>query len=132
MGRSHQCMESTPNLACANKCVFCWRHQKNPTGTEWKWKLDDAEKVFKGLQENHYKMVKMMRGVPGVTEQSLKEGLVMRHAALSLVGEPIMYPEINKFLDILHSNWVSSFLVTNGTFPENIATVNTCCQLYLS
>ena len=21
---SHQCMESTPSLACANKCVFCW------------------------------------------------------------------------------------------------------------
>ena len=22
---SHRCMESTPSLACANKCVFCWR-----------------------------------------------------------------------------------------------------------
>ena len=22
---SHQCMETTPSLACANKCVFCWR-----------------------------------------------------------------------------------------------------------
>ena len=21
---SHRCMESTPSLACANKCVFCW------------------------------------------------------------------------------------------------------------
>lgn len=23
---SHQCMEATPSLACANKCVFCWRY----------------------------------------------------------------------------------------------------------
>ena len=23
---SHRCMETTPSLACANKCVFCWRH----------------------------------------------------------------------------------------------------------
>lgn len=23
--QSHRCMESTPSLACANKCIFCWR-----------------------------------------------------------------------------------------------------------
>ena len=23
---SHRCMEATPSLACANKCVFCWRY----------------------------------------------------------------------------------------------------------
>ncbi len=23
---SHRCLETTPSLACANKCVFCWRH----------------------------------------------------------------------------------------------------------
>ena len=28
--QSHQCMEMTPSLACANKCVFCWRHGSNP------------------------------------------------------------------------------------------------------
>ena len=34
---SYQCMEATPSLACANKCVFCWRHHKNPVGTEWRY-----------------------------------------------------------------------------------------------
>lgn len=29
---SHRCMEATPSLACANKCVFCWRHHSNPVG----------------------------------------------------------------------------------------------------
>lgn len=36
---SYQCMEATPSLACANKCVFCWRHHKNPVGTEWRYVL---------------------------------------------------------------------------------------------
>lgn len=27
----------TPSLACANKCVFCWRHYTNPVGKEWKY-----------------------------------------------------------------------------------------------
>ena len=33
---SYQCMEATPSLACANKCVFCWRHHKNPVGKTWR------------------------------------------------------------------------------------------------
>jgi tRNA wybutosine-synthesizing protein 1 len=42
---SYQCMEATPSLACANKCVFCWRHHKNPVGTEWRWKEDSPEMI---------------------------------------------------------------------------------------
>ena len=55
-------METTPSLACANKCVFCWRHHSNPVGTEWKWKMDPAETVLEGALENHYKMIKQMKG----------------------------------------------------------------------
>lgn len=38
-------MEATPSLACANKCVFCWRHHKNPIGTSWRWEMDDPERI---------------------------------------------------------------------------------------
>jgi len=40
-------MEATPSLACANKCVFCWRHHKNPVGREWRWKTDDPFFIVK-------------------------------------------------------------------------------------
>jgi hypothetical protein len=42
---SYQCMEATPSLACANKCVFCWRHHKNPVGTDWRWKTDEPADI---------------------------------------------------------------------------------------
>ncbi len=93
---SHRCMETTPSLACANKCVFCWRHHSNPVGTEWKWAMDEPELILDGALENHYKMIKQMKGVPGVLPERYQEGFDVRHCALSLVGEPIMYPEINK------------------------------------
>ncbi len=48
------------------------------------------------------------------------EGLNPIHCALSLVGEPIMYPEINKFVQLLHNKGISSFLVTNAQFPDAI------------
>lgn len=50
----------------------------------------------------------------------LQEGMTARHCALSLVGEPIMYPEINKFITLLHEKQISTFLVTNAQFPDAI------------
>lgn len=83
---SHRCMETTPSLACANKCVFCWRHHTNPVGTEWKWKMDNAKFILDGAMENHYKMIKQLRGVPGVNAERFKEAQEIKHCALSLVG----------------------------------------------
>lgn len=61
-----------------------------------------------------------MAGVPGVRPERFDEGMAVKHCALSLVGEPIMYPEINTFLKLLHRHHISSFLVTNAQFPEEI------------
>ena len=35
--------------------------------------------------------------------ERVEEALAMKHCALSLVGEPIMYPHIDKFIDLLHA-----------------------------
>ncbi|NP_001070624.2 S-adenosyl-L-methionine-dependent tRNA 4-demethylwyosine synthase TYW1 [Danio rerio] len=129
---SHRCMETTPSLACANKCVFCWRHHTNPVGTEWRWKMDPAEKIIQEAMENHRNMIRQFRGVPGVRPERFEEGLTVKHCALSLVGEPIMYPEINSFLKLLHQQNISSFLVTNAQFPEEIRSLVPVTQLYVS
>ncbi|XP_014292785.1 S-adenosyl-L-methionine-dependent tRNA 4-demethylwyosine synthase TYW1 [Halyomorpha halys] len=129
---SHRCMEATPSLACANKCVFCWRHHSNPVGTEWKWKMDDAKSIVEGALENHYKMIKQFKGVPGVIKEKFEEGLSARHCALSLVGEPIMYPEINKLVSLLHEKHISTFMVTNAQFPDAIKNLDPVTQLYVS
>ncbi|XP_015450120.1 S-adenosyl-L-methionine-dependent tRNA 4-demethylwyosine synthase isoform X1 [Pteropus alecto] len=129
---SHRCMETTPSLACANKCVFCWRHHTNPVGTEWRWKMDQPEMILKEAIENHQNMIKQFKGVPGVKEERFEEGMTVKHCALSLVGEPIMYPDINRFLKLLHENKISSFLVTNAQFPMEIRNLKPVTQLYVS
>lgn len=65
-------------------------------------------------------MLPCLAGVPGVRPDRFEEGLAVKHCALSLVGEPIMYPEINAFLRLLHQQRISSFLVTNAQFPDEI------------
>lgn len=129
---SHRCMETTPSLACANKCVFCWRHHTNPVGTEWKWKMDPPQQIVEGALQNHYKMVKQFKGVPGVRSERYSEAMNVQHCALSLVGEPIMYPEINSLIDLLHIRKISTFLVTNAQFPEAIRSLKPVTQLYVS
>ncbi|CAK9176361.1 unnamed protein product [Ilex paraguariensis] len=129
---SHRCMEATPSLACANKCVFCWRHHTNPVGKSWQWKMDDPIEIVNSAIDLHKKMIRQMKGVPGVTVERLSEGLSPRHCALSLVGEPIMYPEINSLVDELHQRRISTFLVTNAQFPEKIKMLKPITQLYVS
>ncbi|XP_054710868.1 S-adenosyl-L-methionine-dependent tRNA 4-demethylwyosine synthase TYW1-like [Uloborus diversus] len=129
---SHRCMETTPSLACANKCVFCWRHHTNPVGTEWKWKMDKPDEIVNLALKNHYNMIKEFKGVPGVKPERIAEGLEVKHCALSLVGEPIMYPEINALVELLHNKKISTFLVTNAQFPEAISKLVPVTQLYVS
>mgnify|MGYP004703785405 FL=1 len=75
-------------------------------------------------------------------KERVEEALALKHCALSLVGEPIMYPHIAEFIDLLHA-WVwragvrrrhgtSSFLVTNAQFPEEIRRVPPVTQFYIS
>ncbi|KAK0722081.1 hypothetical protein B0T26DRAFT_673833 [Lasiosphaeria miniovina] len=129
---SHQCMETTPSLSCSNKCVFCWRHGTNPVGTTWRWVVDPPQLIFDGVKENHYKKIKMMRGVPGVRAERFAEAMRIRHCALSLVGEPIFYPHINEFLGMLHAERISSFLVCNAQHPDELAALKHVTQLYVS
>lgn len=58
-------MEATPSLACANKCVFCWRHHTNPVAKSWQWQMDGPLELVNSAIDQHVKMIKQMKGVPG-------------------------------------------------------------------
>ncbi|CAD7947092.1 unnamed protein product [Amoebophrya sp. A25] len=224
---SHQCMEMTPSLACANKCVFCWRNHQNPVTKKWKYEVDDPQylldealkkhetkflrQVLSGLRERAdpvrvQDLENSLRGVgvvhnqqgQGAPEETNYNGLheggalssievdgkqsqeqhrhpafastsedgsssasgpllsasstenpfdvldkinandrsssAVRHCALSLVGEPVLYPRLPELLERMYAKRISTFLVTNGQFPDSLAAVpeRYCTQLYCS
>ena len=129
---SHRCMETTPSLSCSNKCVFCWRHGTNPVGTTWRWEVDQPDVILDGALAGHYQKIKQMRGIPGILMDRFEEAFKVRHCALSLVGEPIFYPYINQFLQMLHEKDISSFLVCNAQHPDQLRTLSKVTQLYVS
>lgn len=94
--------------------------------------MDQPDIILKEAIENHQNMIKQFKGVPGVKEERFEEGMTVKHCALSLVGEPIMYPEINRFVKLLHECKISSFLVTNAQFPAEIRNLKPVTQLYVS
>ncbi|KAG0151659.1 hypothetical protein CROQUDRAFT_650682 [Cronartium quercuum f. sp. fusiforme G11] len=130
--QSHRCMEATPSLACANKCTFCWRSHTNPVGTSWRWKTDDAEFLVEESLKEHDRLIKQLLGMPGVRPDRFLEARTPKHVALSLVGEPVMYPHIKKYIKLLTEKRISTFLVTNAQFPDSLLDLPPVTQLYLS
>ena len=73
------------------RCVFCWRHHKNPVGTKWRWKQDPPQEIVSEAIARHRKMIHSAKGVPGVKMDRWTAAVRgPKHCALSLVGEPIM------------------------------------------
>ena len=87
---SYQCMEATPSLACANKCVFCWRHHDNPVGTSFRWQVDDPQKLLDGFESGHKSMIKQMRGVPGVIPERFEEAMSRVRSLLNFLPQALI------------------------------------------
>merc|ERR1719379_893212 len=94
--------------------------------------MDPPDVIVSEGIEQHRKMIRECKGIPGVKKERFEEAMTVRHCALSLVGEPIMYPRINDLVTDLHRRHISTFLVTNAQFPEAIDNLKPICQLYVS
>ncbi len=129
---SNQCMQMTTSISCANRCTFCWRGYKAPVSKEWKWGVDDAEFVLDGSIAAHHKLLVGFKGSDKANKRAYEASNTVKHVALSLTGEPIIYPKMNELLDKFHQQGISTFIVTNGQYPEPIKNLKPITQLYIS
>jgi tRNA wybutosine-synthesizing protein 1 len=51
-------------------------------------------------------------------EKAFEEAKHPKHAAISLAGEPTLYPKIGELVSEFRKRGMSTFIVTNGTHPE--------------
>ncbi|HLC98099.1 MAG TPA: 4-demethylwyosine synthase TYW1 [Candidatus Nanoarchaeia archaeon] len=129
---SNQCMQITTSISCANRCTFCWRGYKAPVSTDWKWGVDEPEAILKGSLEAHHKLLIGFKGNEKASKRAYALSRTVKHVALSLTGEPIFYPRINELIDQFHAQGISTFLVTNAQYPEQIRDLHPITQLYVS
>jgi len=129
--RSHRCIQMTPVVRCNERCVFCWRdhngHAYELDGVEW----DDPEAVVDasiGLQK---RLLSGFGGNDEVPRERFEEAMEPKHVAISLDGEPTLYPYLPELLEAFHDRGMTTFLVSNGTRPEVLRECDPT-QLYVS
>lgn len=129
---SHQCMQMTPSISCANRCTFCWRDYKAPVAKEWEWNQDDPKKILEESLKAHEKLLEGFNKNKKTKQHLYEQSKQVKHVALSLTGEPINYPRINKLIQGFNEAGISTFLVTNAQFPAEIKALQPITQLYIS
>lgn len=117
--KSHRCLQMTPALICNQRCRHCWR-DTSFFSSEWKGPADDPEDIIEGCVEAQRELISGFGGNEKVPKEKLKEARNPNQAAISLTGEPMMYPKISELIQQFHRRDFTTFLVTNGTFPERI------------
>ncbi|MDK2850095.1 MAG: tRNA wybutosine-synthesizing protein 1 [Candidatus Woesearchaeota archaeon] len=132
--QSHRCCQMSPAVNfCQNSCIFCWRSFADTEGFQEipKEIADDPEKI---IDESIKKQRELLSGFGGnkeVNRDKLKEAQDPKHFAISLTGEPTLYPYLDKFIEKLHERGITTFVVTNGLRPEVLRKI-TPTQLYVS
>jgi tRNA wybutosine-synthesizing protein 1 len=129
----HRCLQMTPaEHVCNNRCLHCWRTYEDSAGTEPPAVLAPAELLASCLDE-HRRHLTGFRSNRRVVASLLEEALSPSHCAISLSGEPTLYPHIGEYLRICRSAGLTTFLVTNASMPDVIASLSCLpTQLYLS
>ena len=129
--RSHRCIQMTPVVRCNERCVFCWRdhggHDYELDGVDW----DDPEAVVDASIDLQRTLLAGFGGNDDVPRERFEEAMEPQHVAISLDGEPTLYPYLPELVEAYHDRDITTFLVSNGTRPEVLAATDPT-QLYLS
>ncbi|MGB9636598.1 MAG: 4-demethylwyosine synthase TYW1 [Thermoplasmata archaeon] len=130
--KTHQCLQMTPSVdACTQMCVFCWRNQQY-TKVEIE-KPDMPETIFERAVVEQRRLLTGFKGDKRCNLQLWREAQEPRHVAISLAGEPALYPYLSELIEIFKKNNFTTFLVTNGTLPDVIRGLNSLpTQIYVT
>ena len=132
--QSHRCVQMTPSLPfCGLRCVWCWR-DTNHTAPKWLGEADEPKKIIKESIEQHVKYLLGFGGNKKTIKKIYEESKKPLHFAISLAGEPTLYPKLPEFIKELKKQNLTSFLVTNATNPDMLRALKDSLptQLYIT
>jgi len=137
---THSCMEFSPaGMYCENRCVYCWRPMEFYDSMKMKPEnVAEPKEIMDKLMDERRNLIMGHYGDPRSDKKRLDESLKPSHYAISLSGEPTMYPKLPNLIKYLKSlkETKSIFLVTNGQEPDMIRRLQDedalPTQLYLS
>ena len=97
------------------------------------FKVDDDISCCIDSREEIEDLINRALTTPDDIMQAHGEALHPNHAAISLDGEPLLYPKMSEFVKEFKKRNMTTFIVTNSTLPEEINKLDTLpSQLYLT
>jgi len=135
---SFGCCQMSPAIEiCQNKCLHCWRPAE--LSTKKKIEKRDADKPKEIIEKCIESQKKLLIGFKGDSRTNRKKFLSSQEPsqfAISLSGEPTLYPYLGELIEELRKKGKTSFLVTNGLCPRVLEKLQKKrqlpTQLYLS
>lgn len=138
---THRCMEFSPaGMHCENRCIYCWRPMEFYESLKMEpEQVAEPQDIVTNLMAERKRLINGYYGSSKNDKTKLDESLLPAHYAISLSGEPTMYPKLPELIQYLYTlNATKSvFLVTNGQEPHMIKKMQQMpetlpTQLYLS
>ncbi|MGY4884988.1 MAG: 4-demethylwyosine synthase TYW1 [Nanobdellota archaeon] len=126
--KSHLCCQMTPSLYCPNQCVHCWRAIEYTTREKIPGKINSPKEIIDAAIKAQRKLLEGFNIDPKskklqlskANQEKYKEAQEPMQFAISLSGEPTTYPYVGELIKELRKRGKTSFLVTNGLYPEKI------------
>ncbi len=127
--QSHKCCQMTPCVMwCQNRCLHCWRAIELTLGNKFpEGDFDSPKEIIDGCIKAQRKLLQGFKILPTTKKRISKadmkkwrEAQEPTQFAISLAGEPTLYPKIGELIEELRRRKKTSFLVTNGLCPEKL------------
>lgn len=130
--KSHRCLQMSPAVNnCTQNCLFCWRFQG--FNEIYLKKVDEPEFIVEESIRQQRRLITGYKGDPRVDRKKWEEAMEPNQVAISLIGEPTLYPRLGELIEEYHKRGFTTFLVTNGTMPEVIENLDPLpTQLYVT
>lgn len=127
--KSHLCCQMSPAVMwCPNRCLHCWRAIELTIDNELKGKIDSPKEIIDGCIKAQRELLSgfkidknsKKKQLSKANMKKFKESQEPMQFAISLSGEPMVYEKIGELIEELRKRGKTSFLVTNGLYPEKL------------
>ncbi|RLE69562.1 MAG: 4-demethylwyosine synthase TYW1 [Thermoprotei archaeon] len=137
---AHKCAQFSPlALWCNMNCVYCWRPMEWMRNYNIGYdEVEDPDTIVRGVIEERKRLLIGFLGNPKASKERVMDALTPDHYAISLSGEPTMYPRLAEMIRLIRDRYKARtvFLVTNGQVPEALSRLyeerSLPTQLYIS
>lgn len=128
---AHRCLQMSPAIPfCTERCQFCWRLGELRT-PRWVGPVDEPAVILDECIAARKLMLEGFCGQPAARGR-VWEAERPNQVAISLDGEPLLYPKISELVEEVLSRKMTAYLVTNGTLPDVLKRLAEPTNLYVT